>query len=175
VKRGLILGACVLILSTTILNSAMAATVLGIGGSFSSYSGEPGIHLMTGFQGDILTVAPGRFNIEGRALFNKLNFGSKNIDNLSIGAIGYSQTKVWNLRFGVHADISYEVADQEDKDLNWTLGCELYKPTLFSNVPVLGGFTIPQVDLFVSGDIIFRGKDAPQTLGVLVAGIVLNM
>ena len=86
-KLILVLSAFALIFGT-----AQAATVIGMGGSFSSYSGEPGFHFLTGFQGDVLTVAPGRFEIEGRALFNKLNFGSKNIDNLSIGAIGYSQT-----------------------------------------------------------------------------------
>jgi hypothetical protein len=165
-----------LVLGLLALCSApQAATVLGVGGSFSDYSGEPGIHLMTGFQGDLITISPKHFEVEGRALFSKLNFGAKNMDNLSIGAIGYTQTQLWELRLGIHGDIDYEVADYENKDINWTVGVELYKPTLLKDLPVFGGFEIPAVDMFISGDLIFRGKDAPQTLGVVVVGLVLNM
>ncbi len=165
-----------LVLGLLALCSApQAATVFGAGGSFSTYSGEPGVHLMAGFQGDLITISPKHLEIEGRALFSKLNFGAKNLDNLSVGAIGYTQTQLWNLRFGIHADIDYEVADYEQKDLNWTFGAELYKPTLLKNISVFNAFSISQLDLFLSGDIMMRGKDNPQTLGVVVLGVALQM
>jgi hypothetical protein len=150
---------------------AQSAVVGAIGASFENYADNFGVSFLTGIQADIVNFGD-NFSVQGRTLFAKLNFGSKNIDNIALGPIFYTHTNLWDIGIGIHSDFVYEVAPSDDD--NWQIGGELYKPALVKNLNIMG-FVIDQVDVYVAGDVLFRGKDAPTTLSFLRTGVVLHM